>query len=447
MKDKKRRIELFSFYDHTNIEKHLEKMAAKGWMIEKIGNTFWHYKKIKPQKLSYSIVYFPKKVDEGIIVSEDRQNFIDMCTSVGWNYVINKDQMHIFCSKDENTTPIETDAQIQIECIHKFAKREIIYNYIATILLIIASFAFTGYQIWKEPVDTLTEWNPFWIYLYPFLIPFFLYNIIEYLLWHKKAKAAAKQGEFCETKRLIKIEALCFFPIFSFSILLEFIFHLRSQYILYLIGLVVAAVILIYLFRFIQKSYSNSKSRRTINTAIGFFLLAGYVAGAIAVFLALPKPYEKVKIEIPYAYGTETHTQTYYVYHDEGAPLNLEEFIQTDKRISKERFDKNVILVEQETWTQFTDEEDSVTLRYVITDVHFDSLYERCKNELITENKIYDFTETQVKDLSGYETYQSSGLDSFVFCRDGRIVQIDFDWEPTDEQIAIAAEKLMNANI
>ena len=363
MKDKKRRIELFSLYDHTNIEKHLEKMAAKGWMIKKIGNTFWHYKKIKPQKLSYSIVYFPKKVDEGIIVSEDRQNFIDMCTSVGWNYVINKDQMHIFCSKDENTTPIETDAQIQIECIHKFAKREIIYNYIATILLIIASFAFTGYLIWKEPVDTLTEWNPFWIYLYPFLIPFFLYNIIEYLLWHKKAKAAAKQGEFCETKKLIKIEALLFFPIFSFSILLEFIFHLRSQYILYLIGLVVAAVILIYLFRFIQKSYSNSKSRRTINTAIGFFLLAGYVAGAIAVFLALPKPYEKVKIEIPYAYGTETHTQTYYVYHDEGAPLNLEEFIQTDKRISKERFDKNVILVEQETWTQFTDEEDSVTLR------------------------------------------------------------------------------------
>ena len=29
MKDKKRRLEIISFYDHTGVEKHLEEMAAK----------------------------------------------------------------------------------------------------------------------------------------------------------------------------------------------------------------------------------------------------------------------------------------------------------------------------------------------------------------------------------------------------------------------------------
>ena len=42
MKNKMSRIETLSFYDHTGIEKHLAKMAKKGWMIEQITNQFSH---------------------------------------------------------------------------------------------------------------------------------------------------------------------------------------------------------------------------------------------------------------------------------------------------------------------------------------------------------------------------------------------------------------------
>ena len=37
MRDVKRRMELFSFYDRTGMEKHLASMAAEGWLLEKIG--------------------------------------------------------------------------------------------------------------------------------------------------------------------------------------------------------------------------------------------------------------------------------------------------------------------------------------------------------------------------------------------------------------------------
>ena len=41
MKETKRRMELYSFYDRTGMEKHLAKMAEKGWLLEKIGQFFW----------------------------------------------------------------------------------------------------------------------------------------------------------------------------------------------------------------------------------------------------------------------------------------------------------------------------------------------------------------------------------------------------------------------
>ena len=47
----------YSFYDHTGMEQHFEKMAAQGWLIEKLGY-FWRYRRIGPQALRFSVVYY-----------------------------------------------------------------------------------------------------------------------------------------------------------------------------------------------------------------------------------------------------------------------------------------------------------------------------------------------------------------------------------------------------
>ena len=41
MKNRKRCIEYFSFYNHTGIEAHFTEMARKGWLIESISNLYW----------------------------------------------------------------------------------------------------------------------------------------------------------------------------------------------------------------------------------------------------------------------------------------------------------------------------------------------------------------------------------------------------------------------
>ena len=47
----KRTLVNVSFYDPEAIQRKLEQMAARGWMIQKVGNLFWTYTKIPPQKL------------------------------------------------------------------------------------------------------------------------------------------------------------------------------------------------------------------------------------------------------------------------------------------------------------------------------------------------------------------------------------------------------------
>ena len=450
MKEAKRRIEFFSLYDHTNIEKHLEKMAAKGWLVEDIGSTFWKYKKIEPRKLRFSVVYYPKKVNEGVIVSEDRQNFIDLCSSGGWNYVINHGQMHIFCTKDENTPPIDTDPEIQIECIHKFAKRDIINNNLAIIGLCIFLIAFWGYQMWKNPVDIITD-EFFRVWFTPFFIVFSFYNIISYLLWYRKAKTAAENGDFTKTKRLINITVLFWLPIYWFSVTLKLFILLRLRYMLFILGLITVEILLSKLFRLIRKAIGNSsklkdETKQLLKGFLAVYLVICYIAAGIFAFTLIPKPYEKVEIR------SEITGGTYNVYHDEGTPLDISEFTDTEnKTTSCEKLVNEALLLKQTEWTVYSvDEEEYKKTEYTITDVRFTPILERCKKELIYDHYIFDYK--KLENISEYDIYKTSieserWANQFVLSNGNRIVEIHFNWEPTDNELLLATEKLINADV
>lgn len=84
MKTQKRRLELLSFYNHTGIENHLADMARKGWMIERITNFFWTYRKIEPQELQVAVTYYSKASDFDPGPSEAQQRLLDFCADTGW---------------------------------------------------------------------------------------------------------------------------------------------------------------------------------------------------------------------------------------------------------------------------------------------------------------------------------------------------------------------------
>lgn len=49
MKDRKRQLFLYSFYDQTAMQNHFEKMALEGWLIEKITPYFLQFRRIDPE--------------------------------------------------------------------------------------------------------------------------------------------------------------------------------------------------------------------------------------------------------------------------------------------------------------------------------------------------------------------------------------------------------------
>lgn len=447
MEDTKRRIEPFSLYDHTNIEKHLEKMALKGWMIESIGSTFWKYKKVEPQKLHFSVVYYPKTVNEGVAISEDRQYFIDMCTSNGWKYILNKEQLHIFCSESENTPPIETDPEIQIECIHKFAKSEIIGGYL--LLIVACSFvsAFFGYEVWEKPIDKLINDSTIFWHL-PVIIMFSVYNIISYCIWYKKAKVAAENGEFTATKKLINIESLFWGPLYFGAVMLYFLTSMRLRYLLFAIGLVVLGIVVYKLIDIartaINKTEYKKSKKRKLKNLVTFLLIVLFIVSGTSAYFIIPKPYDNVTIEI------DNEIKQLKVYHDKGAPLDISDFRNTEsKTVSYKKSLDEAIFIKQSEWNIFTVEaDDDLFISYTITDVRFTPLFESCKKELEDYNHyMYDCEKIDLNteyEIFSHITEESKKRNAYVFCDNHRIVQINFSWEPTKEEIIFAADKLMN---
>ena len=101
MKTKKRRLEFFSFYNHTGIENHLTDMAKKGWMIESISNFYWTYRKIEPTDIHFSVSYYPRASDFDPGPTEEQQTFHDFCAHTGWNLACTWFQMQVFYNEKE----------------------------------------------------------------------------------------------------------------------------------------------------------------------------------------------------------------------------------------------------------------------------------------------------------------------------------------------------------
>lgn len=84
MKEFKRRIESFAFYDHTAIEAHLEHMAQRGWLVEQPGNYLWRYRRIQPKKLHFSVTYFPNASDFDPGPTDGQRQMEEYCAKDGW---------------------------------------------------------------------------------------------------------------------------------------------------------------------------------------------------------------------------------------------------------------------------------------------------------------------------------------------------------------------------
>ena len=100
MKETKKFLCHFSFYDQVRIQEKLEEMAEQGWMVDKPGNFTWTFKRIEPKKLSFSVTYFPGASEFDPGPTESELTKLDFCAHDGWKLAVKWGVMQIFYNED-----------------------------------------------------------------------------------------------------------------------------------------------------------------------------------------------------------------------------------------------------------------------------------------------------------------------------------------------------------
>ena len=134
-------------------------------------------------------------------------------------------------------------------------------------------------------------------------------------------------------------------------------------------------------------------------------------------------------------------------------PLSVTQLTDTDfgDYISRKYTDGTILLTQDEYKQEaLTDDADLPELRYTITYVHADFLFNACQKDLLKDFARHGEAVTVDASLwnaeAAYQLHAHGSIQyDYLLCYDGRIIEIKFTWEPTAEQMAIVGQKLAQA--
>lgn len=462
MKDTKRRMMTFTFYDRTGIEKDLEKQAEKGWLLEKCAATGWIYRRIEPAKIHFSVVYFPAISMFDPEPSEKQKRFQEFCEHTGWELIASNVQMQIFCNRREHPIPIETEPVIEVENIHKSVKKTLLPTMFMNLVLAVMQLGLTYQRFTISPLLELTNLNGiisavFWI----LMIISAGVQLGLYYHWLHRARAAAQDGNFLETRstdrfQITMLLCSCLALIFMMASLGGWRMTLLG--ILMTIGIVGFAFLMVKATEQMKQKKVSAKVNRLVTygmAVVGSLVICGVVIW-LMVGVIMEDRDSRDRAE-PYEYNN----WTFYVYHDD-IPLRIEDLMDTDY----DGYSCELVIDEASPLLAYREarqrpRHDALAepeLSYRIAEVRASWLY-----DFVLELLLEDFSHNYgyPEDVSGWEEHRSidpapwgaekayqlylggEAHGRYLLCYEDTIIEIDLDWFPTEEQMAIVREKLL----
>lgn len=456
MNDTKHQLIRYSLYDQPALEKHFEKMASKGWLIEKITNFTFQFRRIKPENLKFTVNFFPDASEFDPHPSIKQKMMEEFASKDGWKLLTRFGQLQVFCNEAQNPVPIETDPVIQVETIYRAMKKNSLPAHL--IFLAFALFQLGGniYRMFTDTVDFLS--TPYLLVSLPVWFLIFLAEVNEVLfclLWYKKARPAAEKGIFVPMKTNYFITATLFL---SCAFVLISTILLPSG--LHMITLCWLAVLLsiIFIGQFLKQRLKKSGVSRTANYIITVFMTALLAITCLSglVFFILHHGINDGRTPVS-TFTRYNHTINIY---DEPMPLYVEDMMEIgNSEWSREHNEHNeTFLLSKSEYNQRYLQggpENLKNLKYTIIDVKLPALYDTVKQSLLRErpDEVYEdfiFTDhyepvdaTLWEADEAYQLHWSDSiLDTYLIFWNNRIVEITFYWEPTPEQIAVVVDKL-----
>ncbi len=452
MRDRKRRLEAFSFFDYTGIARHLSRMAEEGWLIEGMTNFGWVYRRIEPKKLSFWVSYFPKASEFDPEPTGEQREFHEFCAQTGWAPAAQSAQMQIFYNEREDPVPLETDPAVEVQTIRAAAKRSYLPVWSALLLIAALDCGLFVSRLLGDPIGLLASaLNMFTGFTWLLLFLLCALELGGYFVWSRRAARAAERGELPETRSFSRVQkgALVL-------VLLGFVYWLLStltqgsalQRTVALIMLPVTAA-LILLVNGVKLLLKRLKAPRGLNrtlTVLTSFVLAFALMGG-ATFGILRAVRNG-------SFDRETAEES------GSLPLALEELLPGSFEDYRREVQREESLLLGRISTRQRPRPDAAAgerpeLELTVTEVKLPLLYGFCRDSLLGshEDEVQDgqavladhyepWDPAPWRAQEAYRLNWSTGyLDQYLLCYEDYLVEIRFSWEPTAEQIAVVAER------
>lgn len=462
MKTKKRRFETYSFYDHTGLEAHLTNMARQGWLLEKVGTLLWTYRKIEPRELTFCVCYFSDATQYDPEPSEEQQTFYDFCQHTGWVLAASNVQLQVFYNERENPVPIETDPVVEVEAICRAAKRGFLWPHFLILIMgvIIAQAALS--DLTKYPLGTLCDpGRQLAILLWPVMLLMSGTELVCYYIWRRRARKAAEQGEFLDTK-----SRPVFQRVLVAAALIELAWYVTTCIICGNWGQVMmqivfwmASVVYALVFRGVKALLRRKKA----DTDTIFMVTRGAMIFVCILLIAMLQPVIFDLEQRGILDNVSELPLTIYDLAEAPADWTLTQRGNRTQSLLVGYLDAHQSLAEDET-------DDAVTygIDYNVAEVKFPVFYDICKDEMlnrydtrrndrIPEGQKRWYEPADPAPWGAEEAYQryrqntgpsgelrADPTNKYLLCYPDRIVEINFSdgWQLTPEQMALVAEKL-----
>lgn len=463
MRERKRRMEVYSFFDCEGISRQLEKMAAKGWMIEEITNFYWTYRRTEPKEVKFAVSYYPKASEFDPKPTEDQKIFHEFCAHTGWKLACTSAQLQIFYNERENPTPIETEPILEVESIHASAKRSFLpaYGLLALLCVFMGGLFITS--LLREPISQLSSpENLFSGVSFTVLAILCVVEIFCYVYWHERAKRAAWQGEFLRplsTSGFQKgIMLMVFLGLLYWLVNTVFFGGKLQRWIgIFTCFYMPALLILVNGTKRLLKRRGVSRGVNRTLTILTSFVLAYGMLGLL--LFATIRLYSTGFFEEEKAETYEYNGMTWEFRQDE-LPLTLGDLLEADtgdyirEQSRNASFLLGELVAREHPRFDAAGYEERPYLEYTLVLVKLPALYEFCRDSLLREPEdslpVWElhYEAQEAAPWGADEAYRLRDSDSgywnkYLLCYDGMLVEIIFSWEPTEEQMGIVGERLL----
>lgn len=464
MRQTKRCIAQFTFYDRTGIQAFLEKQARKGWKLEKLSRWGWKFRRIEPTNLHYAVTYFPKASQFDPKPTEEQQDMQALCEHTGWTLVDMDAQLQIFCHEpveDGEPIPIETDAALELDNIHQAVKKSHIPSY--CLLLFLAIFQGSSFvrDFMRRPLETLSNNGSLFIPVTSLsLLVMCLVEMGGYFLWRRKAlRQLAIDGSFVATRSSRSFMLIMLWLVLGgFALMLTTIPAVQVRVtLIYMAGLAVMSALV--------RGVTLLGKRRGWDADTNKFLtFASVIVGAIVLVTAM------MHLPDGILYDENEEEKLYQRYVQQ--PLRLSDFCDMDGIESDyDLTESSSIFLSRSRLMEHSRTSDSTpNMRCIVLDVKLPQLYDFCLNTLLNDVWQEPLNE---QDENGewigepiYERYlpidpqpwgaqaayrlywndQPATGEEYILCYENRLVSLLLGLIPTDEQKAMIGEKLQGAN-